>query len=309
MQPLGMSQPKVDLLLTYQWGCPDETACDIAWTANLPGFALSTHLTDVPLRCIMAGKEIKDKMITRNGFTALKATALIGAHTIGSIRNTFRSGLALPWVNNRADTATPNGPVFDNGYHDFLDNTIVKTTPAGFQSNFLPFTTNFPTWFQDDPNGLNHLDTDIALAFPTGDATMHPNYHQFTLLFSSDPLFFLLAFLASYEKMSRLGVLVTLVDPIPCNGCFVANSTPTRRNLQKKTEKTKKASKLSPTESSGFSRAIADALAKGEMESQLDQKLHTDKILSFAIVVENAPILLTPAEELTFTQQLLQAVS
>lgn len=146
IQPLGLSQAKIDSLLTFQWGRPDEVSCDPAWTTSLPGFALGTNDTNIPLRCMMAGKEIKDKMMSLNGFTAIEATALIGAHTIGVVRETFGSFLAGPWVTNGDDNATSDGPVFDNAYHDFLNNTIVATDAVGFDSNIAPFTTEFPNW-------------------------------------------------------------------------------------------------------------------------------------------------------------------
>lgn len=85
--------------------------------------------------------------------------------------------------------------------------------------------------FRVDAQKLNHLDTDVALAFPTQDPTMHPNYHQFTTQFSADPTLFLLVFLASLEKMSLLGVSadVTLSFPGNCNpGCFAGSNRRSR---------------------------------------------------------------------------------
>ena len=77
----------------------------------------------------------------RNGFTAREATVLMGAHTIGSTRNTFGAALGGHWVVNGADDATSNGPVFDNAYHYFLSNTIVADDANQFGSNTAPFDT------------------------------------------------------------------------------------------------------------------------------------------------------------------------
>ena len=73
--------------------------------------------------------------------------------------------------------------VFDNAYRHFLINTIVENNannfatapPPGNPATMVPFTTDFGTWFRDDPNGLDHLDTDMALAFPTLNTATHPD--------------------------------------------------------------------------------------------------------------------------------------
>lgn len=107
----------------FFWGRPDEKECDIMWVENLPALN-SARGGPISKRCTLAGGEIKDKMIDRNGFTAgmivltasliiecdllsficffsllyftEEASALIGAHTIGLIRNTFGASLAGP---------------------------------------------------------------------------------------------------------------------------------------------------------------------------------------------------------------------
>ena len=101
----------------FLWGRPDETNCNPEWTDNLPSnFNSCPTENNIPCRCANAGGEIEEKMIKRNGFTAGKfvlldslkhrdknytrvllrflyfteeANALIGAHSIGLIRNTF----------------------------------------------------------------------------------------------------------------------------------------------------------------------------------------------------------------------------
>ena len=70
--------------------------------------------------------------------------------------------------------------VFDNAYHDFLINTVVEDNANNFAiggdpATMVPFTTDFGTWFRDDPNGLDHVDTDMALAFPTLNTATHPD--------------------------------------------------------------------------------------------------------------------------------------
>ena len=210
----GMTPAKENQLLTFQWGRPDEANCNIDWTLNLPGFALGTS-NDIPLRCMMAGKEIKEKMMDKNGFTSEEATALIGAHTIGLTRNVF--GDPAPWVTNGADNATPNGPVFDNKYFDFLENTIIEDSIDDFAVNPAPFVIVFPDWFQTPlSNKLNHLDTDIVLAFPTQDANIHPDFHAHTFAFSINNQHFLNTFHSALTKMSKLGVTALLSNPTAC---------------------------------------------------------------------------------------------
>jgi len=229
--------------VVFQWGRPDEQVCDTLWTDNLPAFSVGGP--SIPARCTAAGGEIKEKMMDRNGFTALEATALIGAHTIGVVRHTFGSSLAGPWVLNGDDNFGKEGPVFDNAYHNFLINTIVANDVNTFASNPIqscggavnpassidPFTCDFGTWFRDDPNGLDHLDTDIALAFPTLDATVHPNFHDFTLMFAADNDAFLEIFFLSLDKLSKLGVLTTLEPASTCSACSPSTSTNNRRTL------------------------------------------------------------------------------
>ena len=76
------------------------------------------------------------------------------------------------------------------------------------------------------------MDTDIALAFPSQDASVHPNFHQFTAQFAADPTLFLLEFLLALDKMSLLGVdaVAVVTHPTECDpGCFNSTSNSTRR--------------------------------------------------------------------------------
>ena len=53
----------------FLWGRPDEMQCDKMWVENLPGLN-SARGGPIPRRCTLAGGEIKNKIIDRNGFTA-----------------------------------------------------------------------------------------------------------------------------------------------------------------------------------------------------------------------------------------------
>ena len=132
-------------------------------------------------------------MIDRNGFTAEEATVLIGAHSIGMVRNTFGSSLAGPWVNSGRDMATPLGGVFDNSYHDFLINSVVANDANSFGVNVAPFDNPqgiFPSWFRDFSADIDHLDTDLALAFPPLNPS-HPDFSAFTTSFAGSKIHFL----------------------------------------------------------------------------------------------------------------------
>jgi len=237
IEPLNLGTPNViakrNLLKTgFSWGRPDETACDTMWVENLPGFHPSNdgNIAGPTGRCAAAGGEIKTKMMDRNGFTAEEATVLIGAHTIGLIRNTFGTGaFAGPWVTDGADNATPDGPVFNNKYHDFLINTIVANDASQFAApspGIVPFTMQFGDWFRDVPNDLDHLDTDITLAFPSENLSMHPDFSVHSTAFAGSNAFFLSTFMAAMDKMGKLGVSVALQPAsTPC-------SCSARRRLQ-----------------------------------------------------------------------------
>lgn len=170
-------------------------------------------------RCQGTGQQIETKMMKRNGFTKSEANALIGAHTIGLVRNTFGSGLANPWVPNGADDFDPagKGPVFDNAYHDFMINSITSgDNYTAFDEDFSPFTRKFKDWFIDDVNKLDYLDTDLALVFTPATAGAYPNYREDSETFAASNAAFLGAFDAAYDKMSKLGVSVALTGTADC---------------------------------------------------------------------------------------------
>jgi len=213
-----------NLVTEFKWGRPDELNCDTMWVGNLPGFQLSSSGPLNAGRCTGASEEIQEKMMNRNGFTAEEATALIGAHTIGLIRNSFGASLAGAWVTNGEDNATPDGPVFDNSYHDFLINTIVQNTCPDFVasplSSIAPFNQIFPDWFRDSLNDLDHLDTDIALAFPPVASATHPDFRVHSTNFALNNANFLNGFDAALEKMSHLGVNAPTLPASECeNPC------------------------------------------------------------------------------------------
>jgi len=213
---------KINKLITeFLWGRSDEPNCDTVWTHNLPGFTTPSSGGPIPGRCAGAGQEIEDKMMNRNGFTDEEATVLIGAHTIGMLRNTFGPGLASPWVLNGLDNATPNGPVFDKAFHHFLINDIVAPDLPTFASappgSTAPFNQIFPDWFRDSISGVGHLDTDVTLAFtPTAPPVAHPDYSVFTTAFAANNNHFLTTFFEALQKMSRLGVTDPLFSAGPC---------------------------------------------------------------------------------------------
>lgn len=222
----GLTGGKInDLINRFQWGRPDEQNCDTSWTHNLPGFRLGTNSNDIPARCMFAGGEIKNKMMDRNGFTAEEATAMMGAHSIGQTRSVFGSGLAAPWVESGDDFATSSGPVLNNDFHSFLVNDIVENTAPAFATNIQTFNQDFGDWFRDSQRDLNHLDTDVALAFPSLDLSIHPHFHLFTQVFANDNNQFLTVFLFALEKMSSFGVTVPLIHVLPCEeGCLSEGS-------------------------------------------------------------------------------------
>jgi hypothetical protein len=117
------------------------------------------------------------------------------------------------------------GPKFGNSFHEFLENQIIASDAITFSTNILNFNTLFPNWFRVNPVpisiplGLNHLDTDVALAFPSLDLTRHPHFNGFTANFASSDAVFLTAFFQAYEKMSQLGVDVPLQAATPCIPC------------------------------------------------------------------------------------------
>lgn len=204
---------------SFQWGRPDEKKCRTGWVKCLPGFELGTSPSgNIVKRCMMAGKEIKDKMMDCNGFTARESAALLGAHTIGITRNVF-PGFQFPWSSNGSDNATRHGPKFDNAFHKFLAEDIEAKTAKEFQNNRKPLVQTFPDWHHDPVNKINHLDTDLAIAFPSEDTNIHPDFHTFTRQFAKSSTAFLQAFMDAFDKMSKLGVTKMLELPLPCEGC------------------------------------------------------------------------------------------
>jgi catalase (peroxidase I) len=256
----GITSAKIIELLGFKWGRPDETNCKTKWTQNLPGFMLGTDENDIPLRCNVAGKEIKTKMMDRNGFTSEEATALIGAHTIGLTRNVF-GDKAAPWVVNGADNATPTGPVFDNSYFVLMEQNIPALSTAEFDSNTAPFKEVFPDWFQTaSSTPLNFLDTDLVLAFPPKSSSDHPDYHAHTVVFTNNNQLFLTTFRKALVKMGSLGVTGVLTVPGPCSSCQAFTPVTVRSLL-------KLVSNL------GEATSTAEFLLAAEQEANKDQLL------------------------------------
>jgi len=214
------------LFTTFEWGRPDEKKCFTDWTLNLPGFEFGKGgygfgiTYDNPVRCQASGQEIEQKMMGLNGFSKSEATVLIGAHTIGEIRGTF-PGFEGPWVYNGHDNATPEGPVFDNEFFRYIVQETAANDVVTFANNFNPpFEHDKETWWRDDDfNGLNHLDTDMVLAFPPHPAGAYPDYSVHSNDFSSDNELFLKSFFKALDKMSKLGVTVPLFPATPDCAC------------------------------------------------------------------------------------------
>jgi Peroxidase len=215
------TQKRDELKAAFQWGRPDETNCQTRWTNNLPGFQLGAEANNIPQRCQFAGREIREKMMDRNGFTAREANVLIGALTIGLTRKIF-SSLAAPWVESGADEATSQGPIFNNDYHKFLIDSIPATTVEEFtptQGSPVPFGRTFPDWFKQISPDLNYLDTDIVLGLRSQDTNVHPHFDSFSQEFAASNTVFIDSFMAALDKMSKLGVnAASLFSPIStCN--------------------------------------------------------------------------------------------
>lgn len=205
----------------FMWGRPDAEECLPDWTLNLPGFEHGVPFNDVAGRVTEAGKEIERKMVEGNGFSPREAVALIGAHSLGMTRTSFGPSLAGPWVHSGADDASDNGPVFGNAFFEFIVHEVA-TGPSGTRSlddfdsdTSPPFLLDFGTWFQT-PDGLNYLDTDVALAFDLGTAVT--DFSVFAQEFANDNIVFLEAFFDSLDKMSFLGTPSSAIptQPIPC---------------------------------------------------------------------------------------------
>ena len=76
----------------------------------------------------------------------------------------------------------------------------------------------FDNWFRDIPNGLDHLDTDVTLAFPPMGA--HPDFSVFSTNFAGNNALFENTFFAALQKMSKLGVTAPLFTATDCeNPC------------------------------------------------------------------------------------------
>jgi hypothetical protein len=260
----GLTPDKITKLIqVFNWGRPDEPKCNISWTANLPGFKFGIDANDIPLRCVHAGGEIKDKMMDRNGFTAIEATALIGAHTIGLTRNVFGSGsqFVSKWDQNGHENFSVEGGVFDNGFHSYLSHDVVAGDVLSFANNTAPFTTIFADWFRDDKTGIGQLDTDIVLAFPSINKTAHPDFHTFTTAFANNNTLFMKEYFLAYDKMSSLGVTVKLSDALNCTaGCQGTTVV------------------LSPVEKSHVNQNLIEAINKANVELRGKQLFRATEI-------------------------------
>ena len=129
-------------------------------------------------------------------------------------------------------------PEFDNEYHEWLINDLEADRVREFQEsmdpkNMKPFDKEFLNWFQvsqvpGHPNlKLDHLDSDLVLAFPSLSHSYYPNYREDTLRFAASNDVFLQTFFPALDKMSKLGVNVHLQSPgsgCACGSGGISNS-------------------------------------------------------------------------------------
>jgi hypothetical protein len=169
---------------------------------NLPAFftrihQINNHVDIVDSLNDVWEKEIEGKMIGVNSFSKRDAVALIGAHTVGSVRE-FGAWVAQPMI-------------FDNEYFlqlkrvkDWLDNEGQFGRNQGHPFGF----SIRPNWFQDserveDPNGpfpgelIMMLDSDLALV---------TNAPELVEEYAADMMKWRADFNDAYVRMSELGV-------------------------------------------------------------------------------------------------------
>ena len=226
-------------------------------------------------------------LTTVHSINSEEKTALIGAHTIGLVRNEFGPGLAGPWVLNGADDFTQDGPVFDNEYFKFGINTIVENTCSAFMNNNAPFLGPFPggdfgDWFRQNNHPtlgkgldwINWFDTDISIVMPSENTNLntptgYPNFHAFSTAFAADNTLFLTKFFAALDKLSKLGVdpAVTLSSPGTTCGCGNHRHTAVARSLAGVS------GLLTTEEMIDMIKDIGDANAKAAMTTNAKQNI------------------------------------
>ena len=128
---------------------------------------------------------------------------------------------------------------FDNEYHHWLINDLEADNVSEFMprtdpENIEPFDEDFLNWFQVSPEvtgdsdlKLDHLDSDLVLAFPSQAHSYYPNYHEDTVKFAESNDVFLQTFFPALDKMSKLGVDVHLQSPgsgCACGSGGISNS-------------------------------------------------------------------------------------
>jgi len=107
--------------------------------------------------------------------------------------------------------------------------------PDKTPGNMKPFDKEFLNWFQvsqvpGHPNlKLDHLDSDLVLAFPSQAHSYYPNYREDTLRFADSNDAFLQTFFPALDKMSKLGVDVDLQSP--GSGCACGSGGTSNSNF------------------------------------------------------------------------------
>lgn len=205
---------------------------------------------------------------------------MIGAHTIGLVRDTFGTGLGNPWVLNGADDFA-GGPVFDNEYFKFGIDTIEANTCSAFANNPTPFSRVFPTWFQQSnfPSqglGLDWLDTDISLMMPSTDETPsgHPNFRGFSEAFAANNTVFLDTFFPAFDKLTKLGV-----DPKKLSPATTSCACGSRRLTQVERHLVGYSGALTANDLFALARGFGDAMARATMTTIKWQCMREDEII------------------------------
>jgi len=182
---------------SFKWGRKDinPSSCKAHWTDNLPAFG--TGHGSFASRMASSAKEIKNKMVTGNGFTLKEAVALVGgAHSFGKIRSQHFSGMAGPWVVG-GDT---KGGVFGNKFFKF--GVKVQADIGGSRGIRVgrgkAFGSNFGNWFGSNKNHPAWLDTDVCLI-------TNKNFSEISKRFARDENQFCDSFVRGMNKMRELG--------------------------------------------------------------------------------------------------------